>query len=66
MPDKPLCSYCTLPATRHSTVNGRHYPRLCLKHFRQVYETPEKMPPLMEHADDINTSPVRPDDGSGA
>lgn len=51
-----LCAFCTLPADRVATVNGKHYPRLCAKHQREVYIAPEAMPPVMEH-DDASTGP---------
>lgn len=46
-----LCQFCTLPATRHATINGKHYPRLCMKHFRQLYNDPSDMPKEVEHDD---------------
>lgn len=31
-----ICAFCTLPATHMATVSGKHYPRLCRKHWREV------------------------------
>lgn len=53
-----LCAYCTLPATRHTTVDGKHYPRLCSVHWRIVTFGNSPLPEIVNKDEaDADTPP---------